>query len=321
MNTIIEFIESGVWDYREQIASIVPAIPLVIEGGTLAKNLYHNPSYLSDKAQEVKAWALHAFTPEEGEESSAAISRISRNIFISLVFTGITGAAVIGAALWLPSSMALPVALSTLIFMGKGACHVPQLVEQFKVRADHDPAEEKKRIALLAVKAALVLAALITTAVLVYSVAPELIYGDIFSISFPFPESELITFLEYAAVGVVHLGLAAHKYTKGNPKEALFHLFAGALGFIFPLWYWQGPEMRLHHSFTGLIMMAIPFRPIQILGSFITLDSSFYMMVDYRNSSDIMNVIDHYPNNFIGGYGMALATEQVNHSFPETGSV
>lgn len=316
MNGITAFIHSGMWEYRQPAASFASITPVVLETGLLAKLIYDRPSLIPEKIAEAKKWAVTAFVPIEGEKRNLAIKRIAKNALITLSVLATAAAATTIAFLHLSPLMAIPAALSAIIVIGKGVSQGAALVDEFKTDPSKDSQEEKRRVVNLAIKTALVAAASIAFALLSGYVLSQMLYGTLFSIKFPpsLPNPKWMVFLEYAALGVLHLGIAAHKFIKGHPKEGVFHLFSGALGFLFPAFYWNDAKMRLHHSFTGLIMMAVPSRPIQFMGSLITLDSSFYLFVDNRSTWDFLNVVDRYPEPVIAGNAAALALEQLNQS-------
>lgn len=313
MNGITAFIQSGMWEYRLPAAAFASITPVVIEAGVLAKRIYDCPSLVPEKIAEAKKWAVTAFVPNEDEERHQAIKRIAKNALIALAVVATAAAATTVAFLHLSPLMAIPAALSAIIMIGKGISQGAVLIGKFKTDPAKDPQEEKRRVVNLAIKTALVAAASIAFALLSGYVLSQMLYGTLFSIKFPpsLPNPKWMVFLEYAAVGLLHFGIAGHKFIKGHPKEGVFHLFSGALGFLFPACYWNDAKMRLHHSFTGLIMMAVPSRPIQFIGSLITLDSACYLVVDNRSIWDFLNVVDLYPEQVIVGNASAMALESI----------
>ena len=121
--------------------------------------------------------------------------------------------------------------------------------------------------------------------------------------------TKAVVFCEYAALALIHAGVADAKYRKSDRAGALFHSIAAIAAIVFPFFYLQH-EMRLHHSFYGLALMALPSRPAKILGSMITLDSSLYMLAPIRGgfttagrfvSFDFINIIvNRFPLFFNG---------------------
>jgi hypothetical protein len=67
------------------------------------------------------------------------------------------------------------------------------------------------------------------------------------------------------------------------------------MAFIFPLYYYLTATalapMRLHHSFIGLAFQLLPFRPLQILGAYQTMDSAMYMIFPNRSKIDFQNIL------------------------------
>jgi hypothetical protein len=66
-----------------------------------------------------------------------------------------------------------------------------------------------------------------------------------------------VVLAEYLSMAVIHLGLAINKFIKKDRIGALFHLAATEAAIALPIFYWNN-EMRLHHSFYGLALMALP---------------------------------------------------------------
>jgi len=114
---------------------------------------------------------------------------------------------------------------------------------------------------------------------LVYPLLSEVItYGFSWQVNLPF-QSRAVVFLEYAApCGVL---LCQKKY------------LASLWGLVFPIYYLLDASevMRLHHSFTGLVLLCAPSWPLQYLGTCLTLDSAMYMIVPDRSNYDLMNVV------------------------------
>ncbi len=319
MSSIGGIAKSIVWDNKELIGTAAVAIPVAVEGARLAKNIYKRPNFLKEKAVEIKNWTIRSFTPSMEETNNQAIRRISKNIFKLVACLALMTGVAYASLVFLPSAMAIPVALAAIVYIGKASLAAGAFFKKFKVQAGEDPTAARKRITKLIIKTVLIAA---TTAAAIaigaYIISPLFTTGFTWSLSIPF-QTKAVVFLEYALIGAVHLGLAARSYQKGDKKKALFHLFAGAMGFIFPMFYWNN-QMRLHHSIFGLIFMALPFRPIQFIGSLITLDSSLYMFSAARggyaagtfHSYDFMNVVvDKFPL-FCQGYSAALIGQAVN---------
>jgi hypothetical protein len=97
-------------------------------------------------------------------------------------------------------------------------------------------------------------------------------------ISLPY-QTWAIVWGEYASLAVFFLPQMTGRF---RMKHILY--LAALMGcFIFPLFYSrQSEKMRLHHSFYGLILMALPVRCLQWLGTFVCLDSLMYMWLPER---------------------------------------
>ncbi len=112
-----------------------------------------------------------------------------------------------------------------------------------------------------------------------YPLTEDLIaYGFTWQIELPL-QTRAVVFLEYVIPGVILF--FQKKYV------------TSLLGLVFPIYYLRAENevMRLHHSFTGLVLLCIPSWPVQYLGTCIVLDSAMYMIVPDRSIYDIMNVI------------------------------
>jgi len=310
MNAIVDLAKYGAERYQHIIGPAVAAIPLAIEGGILANKLYQNPKI----PQEAKEWIVHHFSPNTDENVKNSAIRISKNVALSLGGIALSGAAVYFTAAFLPLAAAVPVALSILFHAGKQVKTLPDFVKKFEIHEGEDPTLAKKRIQKLTLKtAAKVMVAVALVALAAYALYPFFTTGFQWNIPLPIPQTKPVVFAEYATVGAVHLGLAAKNLKKEDKQKALFHLFSGALSFIFPTYYWNN-QMRLHHSFLGLILMATPYRPAKFIGSVITFDSSLYFISPKRGVGgyDFMNTFfDRFPL-FSGTLGSSLFGQGVN---------
>ena len=122
-------------------------------------------------------------------------------------------------------------------------------------------------------------------------------------------QTPAVVFAEYAAMGLIHGVQALQKWRSGDIASAVFHTLSAALGFVFPSYYLHH-DMRLHHSFYGLLMMALPWRP-EFLGSVVTLDSFMYLVEPHYYVNDFVNLmVDHFPM-FFQGYGAATLENDV----------
>lgn len=306
MSSINSFAKSGTWDYKNIIVPAATAIPLALSAGSLAKKIFQNPHCIKEKFVAIK---------------NQFIKAPAKSTLIALACLGLMATAAYFSIILLPASMGIAAAISAIFLIGKTFLKAPQykqkLIETFSAKPGEEAAVARKRIIKNIIKTALVAAAAIALFVVSWMVlGPLLTKGFSWSVSLPF-QTKGVVFAEYATLGAIHAALSVSKFKKGKLKEGLFHLFAAALGFIFPAFYWGG-EMRLHHSFYGLLMMALPFRTTKFLGSLITFDSSLYMIAPARGYTDaigrfhscdfINSIVDNFPT-FTNTYVPALILE------------
>jgi hypothetical protein len=244
-------------------------------------------------------------------------------VYLLAAGLGILGAmagAATMALLRLPASIAKICAVASAYFIAKVACNAKnykdQIVHAFTVQKGEDLGEEHKRIWINVCKA-LVLCAI--TALLVtfgcYLIPPLLLNGFSWSFTLPF-QTPAVVFAEYASLGLLHGYEAIKSWQEGNKAAAAFHLVAAVMGFVFPSYY-LSHDMRLHHSSYGLLMMALPSRPLQYLGSIITFDSSLYLMYSKYNTTDFINLIVANFSLFINGVGAAAIESDLSNSIAE----
>lgn len=329
MTSISSIAKSGMWDFQNTVAPVAVAIPLAIEGALLVKNFIQNPGYLKEKIIEVKKTIVDSFTWREGEETQDAINRIAKNIFITFAcLTLMCGALYLSLHL-LPAAMGISTAISAIFLIGKlfinASSYKNKLIEAFTAKPGEDPLEAKKRIRKTIIKtivAAVVIGA--TIAIGAHILLP-ILQKFSWSVSLPF-QTKAIVFCEYAALGLIHAGLAYSKFRKGDKAGALFHSIAAIAAIVFPFFYLQH-EMRLHHSFYGLALMALPSRPAKILGSMVALDSATYMLEGVRGgfnaagrfcSFDFINIVVNRFSMFFNGYTAAAIAENVNDNWSES---
>ncbi len=301
------------WMQQNQgtIAAVAVGAPLAIEAGLMVKNILNNPRFPLEKIAEFKNRLIQAFTPQKDETLEQTILKISKNVFLLIAFLAMSAATLYGAIYFLPMAAAIPLALTTIFYVGKAIAAAPEFFKQFSIQPGEDVFEARKRIAKLVIKVSVIgLLGLAGLGLAGYVVYPIITEGFRWTISLPF-QTKPVVFLEYAFVGLIHLGLAIHHYIKGDKQTCLFHLFASAMSIIFPLYYWNH-EMRIHHSFLGLILMALPFRTMKWIGSAITFDSSMYMFMQNRSNFDFMNILwGNFPL-FVGTESAAILAEGIN---------
>lgn len=324
-NKIYNFVKSGCWEYKDIIGPAVCAIPLAVESGIFLKNAYQQPQILKKKFDSGKKFLVDAFTAPEKTTTKAKVLHVSKNIFITLLACSVAGTLAYLSIVFLPSSMAISVAMLSIFYTGKFFLEGKKFLNNLKIQKDETKVQAKKRITVLVIKTIAKVALLLTvgTVFTLFVAKPLLISGFTWHLKLPF-QTNLVVFLEYASVGVLHLGLAGRSFLKKNKKDALFHLFAGALSFIFPTHYLH-TKMRLHHSFYGLILMALPYRSAKFIGTLVTLDSASYFISPKRgyfsvsdwgtknfNSYDFINVLVGKFSALFKSYSTALAGQEIN---------
>lgn len=333
MSAISNFALSGVWDYHDVIVPAAVAAPLVVEGVILAKNIVQKPHVIKEKILDLKETTIESFTIQPEQSKQDGIRRILKNIFYLLSCLALMATAAYFSITLLPSSLAITTAISAIFLIGKlfanAGEYKRQLIDAFTAREGEDPIEAKKRIRKNIFKTvAYAVGAAAAIGIGAYILAPMITHGFSWSVSLPL-QTKGVVFAEYASVGTLHGALAYKKWEKGDKLGALFHLFTGALCFAFPSFYWNN-DMRLHHSFYGLLLMATPYRPLQIFGGMVTLDSSLYMLQPWRGYTtvdpwgwvqkheyDFINsVVDNYPL-FAGTYAGAMMIESINDNWTE----
>jgi hypothetical protein len=183
-----------------------------------------------------------------------------------------------------------------------------------------------KNVQKTAVTASLAIGAIAATTY--WILAPMLANGFTWKIDLPFQTKEVV-FAEYASIGILNGAIAHAKWKKQEKREAFYHSLVGLLSFAFPSFYWNN-DMRLHHSFYGLLLMSTPSRPLRMLGSAITFDSSLYMFEPLRGYDaadpqfggtsfyeyDFINTILDHPSLYASGYAGALILENLNQNLP-----
>lgn len=331
MSAIDQFALSGVWDDRNMIVPMAVGVPLAVEGAILAKNIYEKPEVVREGLASLKNKIIEFFTLRPDEERSDGIKRIAKNWFCLLLCLALMAVACYFSATLLPTTFAITTALSSVVMIGKcfvnGAKYKQQIVDAFSVHEGESMSDAKRRIGKNILKVALFAIGLgLAMAFSICVLWPMFSNGFSWMVPLPF-QTKGVVFAEYASLGLIHGGLAYKKWKEGNRAGALFHIFAAAMSFIFPAFYWN-TDMRLHHSFYGLALMATPYRPLQYFGSLVTLDSALYFIEPWRgyismnaaglpqkNEYDFINtVVDNY-SLYAGCYTGALALEDVNNAF------
>lgn len=328
-----------IWNHRAPIGYTVLGAPLLLEGGSLALTAISNPSEVKKKLLRAHQFFLSCFTQQPNEEINAFYKRLTVNVlFTSLVLT--TAGGVMAAALFtLPYSLSIGAVLATVISLGNlylNAEKIPLFLEKLRGCYTQRLGEEEE-VARKRILKNILISILCGTIALGIGIGLgclglQIASGAV-SLWNPYSllpmQTPLVVFLEYALLGVVHFAVAIHAFRKGENKKGFFHLLNGVLGFVFPslmLAFSAPEEIRLHHSFIGLALALIPFRPVQMLASLISIDSLvnvfFFQYGSWRwGEYDFMNVLVEEQPGAVASTLASCALQKVSETFeplPET---
>lgn len=307
---------SIVWNYRSSILPIAVGAPLVYEGVQLGKKLYDDPSLLQKKGGECKQFFLRNFTQQSTEPAREFQIRLAKNLFIAFsalcLASGVLYLGVVIPLTLLPLTMALPIALLTICLVGelflhgkehlqKGHQLLTALTHSFTdavTKRENETMEEARpriyrTVALfvgLSIGGVAVACAVAFFGAHIFTLLIAAKHAGLLTpwnaMQFLPAQTHLVVFLEYASLGLIHLGLAIKSYLNEDPGATLFHATNAALSLLFPAYYWitETPQnlMRLHHSFIGIGLSILPINSPQFLGSLITLDSATYLFSSQR---------------------------------------
>jgi hypothetical protein len=336
MTTIQDFAHSFVWDYRAQILPAVLAAPIAIEATRLAVNVVQKPEVAASNLRRLKQVLVDSFTRAPLETSSEFRLRLVKNVLKALAALALIGAAACCPFIILPSAFAIPVAIIAIYGVGLALKQMNKLdvhaifVRPFLREAGESDAAYRKKVLLNVGK---VLCGLVLIAGAVFALMHVGALGGLiatlakmnpWSIPSLLPtQTPLVVFLEYAAIGLLHLALAAKAFYNREKGLGCFHLFNALLSIAFPLYYFLSDPvgMRLHHSFTGLLLQLMPFNCLKLLGGMITFDSALNVFFPGRggfdafghfHQYDIMNIIVENFSSFFTAYTVASAIEIAN---------
>lgn len=267
--------------------------PVAVTCAALGTKIYQNPGVVTKKLQSAK----QAF-------SNASIKKI---VFV------IAAISLAGAFpfILLPATFAIPAALiaigSVALLLKNGQKWTHQVKAAFTPQANETTSQARKRI-LKNVVIGIGLASLtIAFAVLGAQWIAAFTTGSIWGFASIIPQTKLTLFLEYGALGLFHFYKAYNAKSKG---EAAFHIGSGILSFVFPIYYCffsPASEIRLHHSFLGLLFQLVPIPALQAFGALVTFDSSLYLFSSMRGfmdsgvfrSADFMNIVVNNLGSFV----------------------
>jgi len=302
--------------FHDSSSLILPAavigVPLVMQGVKIGMAIYEDPGCVKRNFLELKKKIVNAFTQQPDEDSAAFKRRLAKNIALTVLAVAILSAAAVCPFFILPASFAIPAALAGVHAVGLGIKYVYKspdifakikyyLVDSFKKRTGETDDEFKarrfeaiKRIVLCTLVFAAAVTAICFASHISLAMSKAASIWDITSI---LPnQTPLVVFAEYLAVGVLHSIQAVRYWKKGDKKRAIFHMTSALLCVAFPLGYFfdNSHGMRLHHSFTGLLLQLAPWDSVKAFGCFITFDSSLYFVNNKRGFKDNFGSFTQY---------------------------
>jgi hypothetical protein len=296
-----------VWEYRDYILpSISLGIPLAIE----AIALLRHPDRVKANLIKWKETVVDHFQRREGENDKEFRLRLLKNSLISIAALTALGLAAVAPFLFLAAPLAIPAALALIQLVGKAMINIPKIpqacrnLKDYLVDAFHQRLGESeqefsyrrnqaiKRILLVSLIFAVSVASTAYGLSLAFAASQA---SSVWAMASVLPlQTSAVVMAEYLTVGILHLIQAIRSLMAEDKSKALFHLGAVAMSILFPLGYLLSPgeEMRLHHSFTGLLLMLAPSRSVQALGMAIVADSSLYFFYDKQGIGNSTLVTD-----------------------------
>lgn len=305
------------WNYRTSIPVFTTLIiPLAVETIHFGIELYKDPRSIKERFSILKEKVQRHFIKQENETKASYKKRLIKNIALLAGAILIAGGTSVASFYTLPAGMAIASAIVALLTIGKTYQLIRTLpkkiknaknfvIDTFNQRPEESVEAFKKRrlqgglkIAMYSGLFALAVGGCVLGGFVGKWISQAPCHWFIHE-ALPFQNKKIVVFLEYATLGVAHAALGVRYLLKKDRVKAGFHFSAAALSIGIPLAYLlPGQELRIHHSFLGLMLMLIPARPIQIFGTCVTLDSMLYF-TGYNKSSyeyDYMNaVIDQLP--------------------------
>lgn len=352
MHSIESFAKSFVWDQRGWLLPATFAIPAAIEGIRLVYNVYKHPGVIKEKLASAKQWCVSSFMQGEGEEDREYRIKLAKNIAKVTVCAALIGGAIAASIICFPGTMGISVAIMAIYAVGLLIQKAPELyakcaalktrvVEGFTRRENETDRDFHLRVAKNIFIGVVALSALVGAGFGVYQFAlfliplVKMVTSGGYALWKLLPkQTPLAVFLEYISVGVCHLGLGAWYWRKGEKAKALMHLGCAITAITCPIMYAKtqvgGSLLRLHHSFSGLLMMLLPSTPAKFLGSMIAADSLLYWVApkgdgyplrgyvdewgDFRNF-DFMNLVVPNVMLFFQVFSVLSVVERVTKSF------
>jgi len=319
--SIHNFAKSFFWETRHISVPIFLAAAGSFELGLCVKKCIDHPEIVNQRITQAKRWAFSSFTAKPGETQEAFRSRLVKNVLKTTAVLALFGCAAALPFVFLPLFLAIPLAfigVYGVFFVLQNAPKIPQKLHQvqetlsraFSLSPQGAETVDEAHLRVLknmgkAIVAAAAIAALIFCSyhlvLLGIAITASLQAGNFAAWQLLPSQTPLVVFLEYAFVGVLHFLRAAYSFSQGNTAQGVVHLIAGVFSLIFPFKYLFFDSInipRLHHSFTGLLLMLAPWRSVQMLGAMIAFDSFLYFFAARRgywnpkhHSYDFMNTV------------------------------
>lgn len=317
--------------------SIMP-ITLSVIGGieliSLCSTIYQNPHCVKNSFYQLKNKIITPFKKQENEAVAQYYKRLLSLGLKATVSTIMITAAASLPFILLPSPFGIPLAILTIFSIGKYCFNwgrieslylktKTHLIDCFSKRIDESDQDFKRRFALnigkgIAIVALIAASVTLTTyiaGVFLPTACHMVVSGSGFSVYNALPFQNPVTvFVEYLIIGLFHLKKSFQALQKGEKLNALLYFINFGLSIFFPIKYLLGYEqMRLHHSFLGLMLQLIPYRPLQLFGSLLTFDSFLYTFSENRNGYDLINCIFANLTETIYSLFGIVMVEQINN--------
>lgn len=311
ISAVENFSKYFVWENR---AAILPAsmviIPLAIEVISFSAALYKDPKIIQKKISLIKNEIHDAFHQRKNENSEEFQKRVIKKMaFVTCSILLIATAATVPLII-LPTAFAIPAALAAIQVVAlilsklrelpdlliKVKDYVKDAFTQHLGESDRNFHTRRNGAIIRIVLYTTLFAGAVGSVCLASHMAVSLAAtSSIWTLHKMLPfQSPAVVIGEYVAIGILHALLAAKNLKEGQKSQAAFHAISALFSIIFPIGYQIQPVhgMRLHHSFIGLALQLAPWKPIQVFGSIISLDSLLYFFAPQRVANyDYMNIV------------------------------
>lgn len=263
------------------------ALPLALEAIRFGVKIALNPKAFKENLLKKKAELIKTLTQQEGETSKEFKIRLIKKIaYIALGILLVSAAGALAYYL-APASFSIAAALIAIQLTAKvykNLNEVPKLLQKCKnyvldifTQREGETAQDFKMRRLKSIVITSLIIAVSAATIGGLGVAGYLLMGakSVWELTNVLPfQTQIVVFLEYAALSLAHTGIAISAFIKGEKAKGLFHTASAIAALAFPIYYiLEGKEVRLHHSFIGLALQLVPNRGVQCLGTVITADS------------------------------------------------